>query len=72
MAEEGAGPARDAEAVTGAEAGGGLHVVLAEPATVADTGPRGPNRLYVALTRAVSRLDVLHTRPLPPELRTAP
>lgn len=48
------------------------HVVLAEPAAVADTGPRGPNRLYVALTRAVSRLDVLHTRPLPPELRAAP
>ncbi|URM90856.1 AAA family ATPase [Streptomyces sp. MRC013] len=48
------------------------HVVLAEPAAVAETGPRGPNRLYVALTRAVSRLDVLHARPLPAELRAAP
>ncbi|GGQ06054.1 HelD family protein [Streptomyces roseolilacinus] len=44
------------------------HVVLAEPAAVADAGPRGPHRLYVALTRAVSRLDVLHARPLPAEL----
>ncbi|MCP9944331.1 AAA family ATPase [Streptomyces somaliensis] len=48
------------------------HVVLAEPAAVAETAPRGPNRLYVALTRAVSRLDVLHARPLPAELRAAP
>ncbi|MDT9685174.1 AAA family ATPase [Streptomyces sp. TRM76323] len=47
------------------------HVVLAEPAAVADAGPRGPHRLYVALTRAVSRLDVLHTRPLPGELGAA-
>ncbi|WOI58707.1 HelD family protein [Streptomyces fradiae] len=45
------------------------HVVLAEPAAVADGDPRGLSRLYVALTRAVSRLDVLHARPLPPELR---
>ncbi|WP_283136354.1 HelD family protein [Rhizohabitans arisaemae] len=41
------------------------HVVLIEPAAVAETGERGLNRLYVALTRAVSRLDVLHSRPLP-------
>ncbi|MFI9594772.1 HelD family protein [Nonomuraea sp. NPDC052265] len=43
------------------------HVVLAEPAAVA-AGPRGLNRLYVALTRAVSRLDVVHAEPLPPQL----
>ncbi|MEV0201723.1 ATP-binding domain-containing protein [Nonomuraea sp. NPDC050691] len=44
------------------------HVVLAEPAAIAEAEERGLNRLYVALTRAVSRLDVVHTRPLPPEL----
>jgi DNA helicase IV len=41
------------------------HVVVAEPAGIAGTGARGPNVLYVALTRAVSRLDLLHTLPLP-------
>ncbi|MEV4752024.1 hypothetical protein AB0K21_37190 [Streptosporangium sp. NPDC049248] len=41
------------------------HVVVAEPAEIAETEPRGLNRLYVVPTRAVSRLDVLHTRPLP-------
>ncbi|MFI6790499.1 HelD family protein [Nonomuraea sp. NPDC050383] len=44
------------------------HVVLAEPAAIAEAEGRGLNRLYVALTRAVSRLDVVHARPLPPEL----
>lgn len=39
------------------------HVIVAEA--------RGLNRLYVALTRAVSRLDVLHARPLPGPLITA-
>ncbi|MFI6513216.1 HelD family protein [Streptosporangium sp. NPDC050855] len=41
------------------------HVVVVEPAQIAGTGTRGPHLLYVALTRAVSRLDVVHTRPLP-------
>ncbi|WP_329423806.1 AAA family ATPase [Streptosporangium sp. NBC_01495] len=41
------------------------HVVVAEPAGIAGAGARGPNVLYVALTRAVSRLDVLHALPLP-------
>ncbi|MGW0592122.1 HelD family protein [Streptosporangium sp. NPDC002607] len=41
------------------------HVVVAEPAEIAEAETRGLNRLYVVLTRAVSRLDVLHTRPLP-------
>ncbi len=30
--------------------------------------PRGLHRLYVVVTRAVSRLDILHTRPLPAPL----
>ncbi|GAA2634510.1 AAA family ATPase [Streptomyces axinellae] len=41
------------------------HVVLAEPAQIAESGPRGLELLYVVLTRAVSRLDVLHARELP-------
>ncbi|NUS09633.1 MAG: ATP-binding domain-containing protein [Nonomuraea sp.] len=44
------------------------HVVLAEPAAVAAAEQRGLNRLYVALTRAVSRLDVVHSEPLPAQL----
>ncbi|MET9022638.1 ATP-binding domain-containing protein [Actinopolymorpha sp. NPDC004070] len=43
-------------------------VVVVEPATIVDAEPRGLNRLYVALTRAVSALTVLHARPLPAEL----
>ncbi|UYQ62973.1 HelD family protein [Streptomyces peucetius] len=45
------------------------HVVVTEPAAIAEAETRGLHRLYVVLTRAVSRLDVLHSRPLPPELR---
>ncbi|MEU0335727.1 AAA family ATPase [Streptomyces sp. NPDC006193] len=41
------------------------HVVAVEPAAVAEAEERGAHRLYVVLTRAVSRLDVIHTRPLP-------
>ncbi|WP_067176781.1 HelD family protein [Microtetraspora niveoalba] len=41
------------------------HVIVAEPAGIAEAEERGLNRLYVVLTRAVSRLDVLHARPLP-------
>ncbi|SDK62986.1 ATP-binding domain-containing protein [Nonomuraea jiangxiensis] len=44
------------------------HVIVAEPAAIAGAERRGLNRLYVALTRAVSRLDVVHSRPLPPQL----
>ncbi|MEU0393333.1 AAA family ATPase [Streptomyces sp. NPDC006208] len=44
------------------------HVVVAEPAAVVQAEERGLHRLYVVLTRAVSRLEVLHARPLPPEL----
>ncbi|GAB3974858.1 hypothetical protein GCM10027615_41170 [Plantactinospora veratri] len=44
------------------------HVIVVEPAEIVEAEPRGPHRLYVVLTRAVSRLDVLHHRPLPAEL----
>jgi DNA helicase IV len=45
--------------------------VLVEPAAIVAgeaTRPAGLRRLYVVLTRAVSRLAVLHDEPLPPEL----
>jgi len=41
------------------------HVVAVEPAAIAEAERRGLHRLYVVLTRAVSRLDVVHGRPLP-------
>ncbi len=41
------------------------HVIVVEPSTIAESEERGLHRLYVALTRAVSRLDVVHTRGLP-------
>jgi DNA helicase IV len=41
------------------------QVIVVEPARITATGSRGPHRLYVALTRAVSRLTVLHAEPLP-------
>ncbi len=41
------------------------HVIVVEPAAIARAEARGLQRLYVALTRAVSRLTVLHTEPLP-------
>ena len=45
------------------------QVIVVEPAAITATGSRGPHRLYVALTRAVSRLTVLHAEPLPAVLR---
>ena len=44
------------------------QVVVVEPAAIVEAEPRGLRRLYVVLTRAVSRLVVVHSRPLPPEL----
>ncbi|MGA5445834.1 HelD family protein [Streptomyces umbrinus] len=41
------------------------HVVAVEPAAIVEGETRGLHRLYVVLTRAVSRLDVVHARPLP-------
>jgi len=47
-------------------------VVLLEPAAVAASGPHGLRALYVALTRAVSSLQVLHVQDLPAELAALP
>ncbi|MFJ4551858.1 HelD family protein [Streptomyces sp. NPDC088817] len=44
------------------------HVVVVEPAAIVESEPRGLHRLYVVVTRAVSRLDILHARPLPEPL----
>ncbi|MEU3837975.1 AAA family ATPase [Streptomyces microflavus] len=44
------------------------HVVVVEPAAIVESEARGLHRLYVVVTRAVSRLDVLHARPLPEPL----
>ncbi|MEU6845965.1 AAA family ATPase [Streptomyces sp. NPDC046716] len=41
------------------------HVVAVEPAAIVEAEVRGLERLYVVLTRAVSRLDVVHARELP-------
>jgi len=45
------------------------HVIVIEPEHIAAAESRGLHRLYVALTRAVSRLTVLHAEPLPLALR---
>jgi len=44
------------------------HVIVVEPSMIAAAEARGLHRLYVALTRAVSRLTVLHSEPLPESL----
>ncbi|MFB9234995.1 HelD family protein [Plantactinospora siamensis] len=44
------------------------QVVVVEPAEIVAAEPRGLHRLYVVLTRAVSRLTVLHADPLPAPL----
>jgi DNA helicase IV len=44
------------------------QVIVYEPGRIASAEARGLHRLYVALTRAVSRLTVLHAEPLPPVL----
>jgi DNA helicase IV len=45
------------------------HVVVVEPTEIVEAEPRGLNRLYVVLTRAVSRLEIVHKRELPAALR---
>ncbi|WP_433066105.1 HelD family protein [Dactylosporangium sp. CS-033363] len=45
------------------------HVIVVEPADIVAAESRGLNRLFVVLTRAVSRLDVLHSHPLPDALQ---
>ena len=47
------------------------QVIVVEPARIASAEARGLQRLYVALTRAVSRLTVVHAEPLPEALRPA-
>jgi len=47
------------------------QVIVVEPDRIATGEARGLHRLYVALTRAVSRLTVLHAEPLPAALRGA-
>jgi hypothetical protein len=44
------------------------HVVVVEPARIVGAETRGLQRLYVALTRAVSGLTVLYSEPLPDPL----
>ena len=44
------------------------QVIVVEPGRIAAAELRGLHRLYVALTRAVSRLTVLHADPLPDAL----
>jgi DNA helicase IV len=44
------------------------HVVVVEPAAMADDGDRGLRELYVALTRPTKTLVVVHARPLPDPL----
>src|SRR5215469_6920544 len=44
------------------------HVVLGEPGRIATGEAYGLRRLYVALTRAVSRLTILHAEPIPAQL----
>ncbi|RUL91022.1 AAA family ATPase [Verrucosispora sp. FIM060022] len=72
------------ETATAADAGGGPrvtvvpatevkgleydHVIVVEPADIVAAEPRGLHRLYVVLTRAVSRMSVLHRAPLPAPL----
>ncbi len=47
------------------------HVIVVEPADIVAAEPRGLHRLYVVLTRAVSRLAVVHRAPLPAPLDMA-
>ena len=45
------------------------HVVVVEPAAIADEGgDQGLREVYVALTRPTKTLVVVHARPLPQEL----
>lgn len=44
------------------------HVIVAEPSDIVAAETFGLRRLYVVLTRAVSRLSVVHAKPLPEPL----
>jgi DNA helicase IV len=47
------------------------HVVVVEPAAIAEEGEQGLRELYVALTRPTKTLVVVHARPLPDGMATA-
>jgi superfamily I DNA/RNA helicase len=49
------------------------HVIVVEPAQIVEEAAEGQGlrELYVALTRPTRTLVVVHSRPLPPELRVA-
>ena len=47
------------------------HVVVVEPAAIAEDGEQGLRELYVALTRPTKTLVVVHARPLPEGLGPA-
>jgi DNA helicase IV len=44
-------------------------VVVVEPARIAGTDPRGLRLLYVAMTRPIQHLSIVHGLPLPAPLR---
>lgn len=48
------------------------QVVVVEPTAIADERPAGLRWLYIALTRAVLRLTIVRSRPLPGEATRAP
>jgi DNA helicase IV len=48
------------------------HVVVLEPQDIVASHDHGTRLLYIALTRAVSKLTILHNGPLPPVLRRQP
>ncbi|MEU5398812.1 ATP-dependent DNA helicase [Streptomyces sp. NPDC005963] len=65
------GAPREAVSVLAAAQAKGMeydHVLVVEPATIADRGPAGLRQLYIALTRSTQSLTVLHTSPLPDAL----
>jgi DNA helicase IV len=43
-------------------------VVVVEPAAIAGTDARGLRLLYVAMTRPIQHLSIVHAEPLPPLL----
>jgi DNA helicase IV len=47
-------------------------VVVVEPARFVALGPAGVRLLYIALTRAVQELVVVHAQPLPAQLSATP
>jgi DNA helicase IV len=62
----------DAVTIVLPEAAKGLEfdaVIVVEPAAIAAVGAHGLRLLYIALTRAVRTLTVVHTAPLPAALR---